>query len=462
MILPASKEEGKKLKKRYAVFNEDGSLAELKGFEVKRRGELQLIKIFQSSVFEAFLKGSTLEEVYDSVAKVADYWLDVLYSKAANMPDSELFELISENRSMSRRLEDYGEQKSTSISTAKRLAEFLGDQMVKDAGLSCRYIISRKPEGSPVTERAIPLAIFQAEPSVRRHFLRKWLKSSSLQDFDIRTILDWDYYIERLGSAIQKIITIPAALQQVRNPVPRVKHPEWLHRKLLEKNDIYKQKKISELFVPEGKRQVGPAQAPQGTPSLGAPDMEDFGRVKPPHLAVPVATKRKRVLWESQEESQDLELTVPWQEVLGRPPALGTTQEEWLVWLRFHKKKWQLQARQRLARRKRRRLEGAEGAPQPGAIRDGPSAGLGGFLRRTARSILDLPWQIVQISETTQAGVFRLWAVIGSDLHCIKLHVPRVFYVNQRVPKAEEGPSSRKVGRQLATLVTAASSLLGL
>lgn len=29
-------------------------------------------------------------------------------------------------------------------------------------------------------------------------------------------ILDWDYYIERLGSTIQKIITIPAALQQVR------------------------------------------------------------------------------------------------------------------------------------------------------------------------------------------------------------------------------------------------------
>ena len=86
------------------------------------------------------------------------------------MPDLELFDLISENRNMSRKLEDYGEQKSTSISTAKRLAEvcqphslyctlidcgfqFLGDQMVKDAGLSCRYIISRKPEGAPVTER---------------------------------------------------------------------------------------------------------------------------------------------------------------------------------------------------------------------------------------------------------------------------------------------------------------------
>lgn len=36
--------------------------------------------------------------------------------------------------------------------------------------------------------RAIPLAIFQAEPMVRKHFLRKWLKSSSLQDFDIRAV----------------------------------------------------------------------------------------------------------------------------------------------------------------------------------------------------------------------------------------------------------------------------------
>lgn len=68
------------------------------------------------------------------------------------------------------------------------------------------------------------------------------------------------------------------------------------------------------------------AQVPEGTQSLSAPDMEDFGLMKPLHLAVPIATKRKRVLWESQEESHDLELTVPWQEILGQPPALGTTQ----------------------------------------------------------------------------------------------------------------------------------------
>ncbi len=81
-------------------------------------------------------------------------------------------------------------------------------------------------------------------------------------------MVDWAYYKERLGSAIQKIITIPAAMQVhaheglglagstlvshnqalkhqhcararapacmqgVANPCPRVQHPDWLHRKL--------------------------------------------------------------------------------------------------------------------------------------------------------------------------------------------------------------------------------------
>lgn len=56
-------------------------MAELKGFEVKRRGELAIIKHFQTSVFKAFLNGTTLAEIYENVAKEADYWLDILYSK---------------------------------------------------------------------------------------------------------------------------------------------------------------------------------------------------------------------------------------------------------------------------------------------------------------------------------------------------------------------------------------------
>ena len=53
-----------------------------------------------------------------------------------------------------------------------------------------------------------------------------------MDSFDVRDIIDWDYYKERLGKTIQKIITIPAALQMVPNPVPRVAHPDWLQRKV--------------------------------------------------------------------------------------------------------------------------------------------------------------------------------------------------------------------------------------
>lgn len=64
--------------------------------------------------------------------------------------------------------------------------------------------------------RAIPLAIFQSPAAVKRHHLRRWLKDSSIsEDIDIRDVLDWAYYIERLSGAIQKIITIPAAMQGV-------------------------------------------------------------------------------------------------------------------------------------------------------------------------------------------------------------------------------------------------------
>ncbi|XP_055613279.1 DNA polymerase epsilon catalytic subunit 1 [Uranotaenia lowii] len=439
MVLPAAKEEGKRLKKRYAVFNFDGSLAELKGFEVKRRGELQLIKIFQSSVFEAFLQGSTLEQCYASVAKIADYWLDVLYSKGHNMPDSELFELISENRSMSRKLEDYGEQKSTSISTAKRLAEFLGDQMVKDAGLACKFIISKKPDGAPVTERAIPLAIFQSEPSVRRHYLRRWLKDNTMGDADIRDVLDWQYYIERLGGTIQKIITIPAALQGLNNPVPRVQHPDWLHKKMLEKNDTLKQRRISEMFTVKEKPIV---------------DMEDFGRARSPTSGpnLPICNSKRRRTPSPEDPTAPEPKT--WREALGAPPPVGSSKEELQAWLAFHKRKWKWQLTQRKKHRdpqlnKRSRME--EEVPVASSLGSGRQAAtLGGFLRKTQRSLIEQTWHVIQVIATDEMGNFNVWAMVGEELHKIRLTIPRIFYVNQRTPAPlEEGTMWKKVHRIL-------------
>lgn len=72
----------------------------------------------------------------------------------------------------------------------------------------------------------MPLAIFQSPAGVRRHHLRRWLKDPTVaDDVDIRDVLDWAYYIERLSGAIQKIITIPAAMQGVSGiSYPRLTH----------------------------------------------------------------------------------------------------------------------------------------------------------------------------------------------------------------------------------------------
>ena len=67
-------------------------------------------------------------------------------------------------------------------------------------------------------------------------------------DFDIRNVLDWDYYLERLNNTIRKIITIPAALQKVPNPVPRVPHPDWLQSTVRKMNDRLEHKDIKSMF----------------------------------------------------------------------------------------------------------------------------------------------------------------------------------------------------------------------
>lgn len=413
MILPSSTEEDKLLKKRYAVFNDDGSLAELKGFEVKRRGELKLIKIFQSQIFKVFLEGKTLQECYAAVAKVANRWLDVLHSKGSSLEDEELVELISENRSMSKMLTEYGAQKSTSISTAKRLAEFLGDQMVKDKGLACKFVISAKPFGAPVTERAVPIAIFAAEPSVKKHFLRKWLKDNGLQEFDLRTILDWNYYLERFGSVIQKLITIPAAMQKVSNPVPRVKHPDWLFKRVAAKDDKFKQHRITEMFS------AGPVNDENRNPNIPLnDDLEDFGRPKaqsggPKVAAVSKKVKRKRN-GRHNEDNDEV------QEVLGPAPDPHTDYQGWIA---HQKIKWK---QQRKARQRLLRLYGS--STLNNLSKDASS--VTGYFRQQSEAMLGQTWEILQLSETASPGEYRLWFIIGNQIQSVKLAVPRRFYVN--------------------------------
>jgi DNA polymerase epsilon subunit 1 len=392
MILPSSKEEDKLLKKRYAVFNDDGSLAELKGFEVKRRGELQLIKIFQSQIFEKFLLGTTTEECYAAVAEVADRWLDVLFSKAADLSDEELVELIAENRSMSKTLAEYGGQKSTSISTAKRLAEFLGDQMVKDKGLACKFIISAQPLGAPVTERAVPVAIFSAEESVKRSYLRKWLRNNGLTDFDLRSILDWEYYIERMGSVIQKLITIPAAMQKVANPVPRIHHPDWLYKRVAALDDKFHQHKMTDFF-----NSVAPEMEPA--------DIEDIGDTGKnslrPRIAV-VNRKPRKNLVPTSEKTDDIS---------SRP--LPDPSRNYSAWIKAMRPRW----------RQRRSMRAANAG----------STTVPSMFRGVTKSKSTSRWDIVQLRPTRSPGRYDLWLSVDAELFSIPLRIPREFYLHLRV-----------------------------
>jgi DNA polymerase epsilon subunit 1 len=83
---------------------------------------------------------------------------------------------------------------------------------VIEKGLNVKFIISKMPLNASVTDRAIPTVIFDTDEAVMKKYLKKWTGDSGMQDFDIRKILDWDYYKDRLAGTIQKIVTIPAAL----------------------------------------------------------------------------------------------------------------------------------------------------------------------------------------------------------------------------------------------------------
>lgn len=101
---------------------------------------------------------------------------------------------------------------------------------------------------------------------------------------------------------------------QVSNPVPRVRHPDWLHKRLREKSDTCKQRRINEMF----------SACPKPAQANAEADIEDIGRNTSPSRKVVVASVSKRKRRNSEEEAEEL-LSKSWREALGNPPPYGTT-----------------------------------------------------------------------------------------------------------------------------------------
>ena len=71
---------------------------------------------------------------------------------------------------------------------------------------------------------------------------------------------------------------------KVVNPVPRVIHPDWLHKKVREKDDKYRQKKLVDIFGSLSKNNCLKGSSDvisnkHGVDEQNAADLEDFGKI---------------------------------------------------------------------------------------------------------------------------------------------------------------------------------------
>lgn len=109
-------------------------------------------------------------------------------------------------------------------------------------------------------------------------------------------------------------------------------------------------------------------------------------------------------------------------------------QEDKEKWLAFQKKKWEFQSKQR-AERKRLRKEADTMGISTLAVGRGPSTGLSTFMRQQARSLVDTPWQIIQVRFCNLDECGGRWACFSSMLlspHCFTTAQAIILFIKCR------------------------------
>ncbi|KAJ1813719.1 DNA polymerase epsilon catalytic subunit, partial [Coemansia sp. RSA 2599] len=246
----------------------------------------------------------------------------------------------------------------------------------------------------------------------------------------IRDILDWDYYLERFGSVIQKLITIPAAMQGVSNPVPRIRHPDWLARRVSEAANRHRQRQITDVFKVVPKDQVRHSDV----------DMEDFGaRPSASASASAISQPRAAVVRRSNKKMQG-EPDTP-AAIVARIAELGPAPDPsvaYAPWLVHSKKIWALRRHLRALRQRAAETgEVLDDVDNGGMLAASDPSG-GRFFTRTQVSLSGSLWQILQWTETDVPGELKAWVLLGSgQLHAIRVKVPRTLYVSSSVPSRE-------------------------
>ena len=159
---------------------------------------------------------------------------------------------------------------------------------------------------------------------------------------------------------------------KVANPVPRVIHPDWLHKKVREKDDKYRQKKLVDIFGSLSKNNCLKGSSDvisnkHGVDEQNAADLEDFGKISRTFRVGPRPVVHCFDANKVQQLSKtSSELECPPQQSIhdGGTPKRWTSPQEAAIskesidrkvdyrgWLELKKRKW----RERREKRKRQR-----------------------------------------------------------------------------------------------------------
>ncbi|CAH8386637.1 unnamed protein product [Eruca vesicaria subsp. sativa] len=220
-----------------------------------------------------------------------------------------------------------------------------------------------------------------------KFYLGKWCKQPFNSDHkvDIGLIIDWSYYKQRLSSAIQKVITIPAAMQKV----PRVLHPDWLHKKVREKDDKFRQRKLADMFSSATQRWC------VGQKSFGddVNDIEDidFCKENKPGVKGPKPIARsyevnKEQFGREQKGSKDPKCDdddISFENIDKNVDCQG--------WLAVRKRKWKWKKNRRLGgQRSLKQIDAHEVKKRVSQVR----RGVGSFFRRPVEALTRSHWQV--------------------------------------------------------------------
>lgn len=130
---------------------------------------------------------------------------------------------------------------------------------------------------------------------------------------------------------------------KVSNPVPRVAHPDWLHKKVREKEDRFRQRKLKDIFTAK--------ELDKNTEEIeDIEDMEDLGtsKVKSRALHNPIVCSFEA----NKENYPNKRVLAPRQKIDDNSPSVEVDREkDYYGWLDGKKRKW----KEVLEKKKRRR-----------------------------------------------------------------------------------------------------------